>query len=46
MIRDVVLLVGLGTLGVGLYERFGWDVACIVVGATLVALAVVGAIRQ
>lgn len=37
---------GIVILSAGLYGRFGWEVAAIICGTILLALAVIGAMRQ
>jgi hypothetical protein len=44
--NDLFGVVGLAAIGVGTYNRFGWDYACIIVGTILLVLAVFGAMRQ
>ena len=44
--RDIVGVIGLSTLAAGLYGRFGWDIAAIICGSTLLALTVIGAMRK
>lgn len=46
MIRDGMLLVGFAAMFYGLAARFGFDVACIIGGAVMLTLAVIGAIRK
>lgn len=42
MIRDIVGILGLAALGAGLWHRFAWDIAAIIVGVLLFAVAVYG----
>lgn len=42
---DVVLFIGISTLGVGITAHVGWPIACEVVGAVLVGLSVISIIR-
>ncbi len=44
--NDVFGLVGLTMIGAGVTVGYGWDVACIIVGTFLVALAIIGALRK
>jgi hypothetical protein len=46
MIRDAMLLVGFAAMCAGLTIRFGFDVACIIGGAIMLTLAVIGAIQK
>jgi len=46
MIRDGMLIVGFSAMVYGLTVRFGFDVACIIGGAVMLTLAVIGAIRK
>jgi len=46
MTKDIVMIVGLSLLAAGLNQRFGWDIACIVIGALLVASALIGALKK
>ena len=44
--KDIFGLAGLGLMSAGLYGRFGWELAAIIAGTILLALAVIGAMRQ
>lgn len=46
LIPDLAALLGLMLLGYGLWSHFGLWLACIVVGALLVAAAVAGTLRK
>ena len=46
MTRDVLGIVGFAAMVYGLTIRFGFDLACIIGGAVLLTLAVIGAIRK
>ncbi len=43
---DIVGMLGIAMVGVGISYRYGWDVACIIVGGLFVALAIIGALRK
>ena len=45
-VHDLVGVVGLAALTTGVFGRFGWEWACIIAGAIILTLAVVGAIKQ
>lgn len=44
--NDAIGVIGITTLATGLTIRYGADVACIIVGGILLALAIIGAIRK
>lgn len=44
--NDAIGIAGLVLLATGLSVRYGWEVACIIVGGTLLALAIIGAMRK
>ena len=44
--KDIFGVVGLSAIAVGTCNRFGWDIACIIVGTILLVLAVIGAIQR
>ena len=44
--NDVMGFTGMAVLALGLSVRFGWDVACIIVGGITLTLAIVGAMRK
>lgn len=46
MTQDILGVFGFGVMTAGIYVRYGADVACIIGGAILLALAVIGAIRK
>ena len=46
MIRDLIGILGFVLLTTGVFVRYGWDVACIISGVTLLTLAVMGALRK
>ena len=46
MMNDILGLAGLVALSTGLTVRYGWDVAAIIGGVILLALAVIGAMRR
>lgn len=46
MIRDALAFVGFSVMVYGIGARFGFDMACIIAGATLLVLAVIGAIQK
>jgi hypothetical protein len=46
MIRDGLAVVGFSVMVFGVGARFGFEMACIIGGATLLALAVIGAIQK
>lgn len=44
--RDALAALGIGLVATGVSVRYGWDVACIIVGGLIFTLAVIGAMRQ
>jgi len=46
MIRDGLAVLGFSVMCFGVWTRFGFDMACIIGGATLLVLAVIGAIQK
>jgi hypothetical protein len=46
MIHDAFAFVGFSAMTIGLAIRFGTDVACIISGAVLLTLAVIGAMKK
>ena len=44
--NDVFGVGGLLILSAGLYSRYGWDIAAIIGGSILLALAILGAMRR
>ncbi len=45
MIRDLAAVLGTAMIGAGATVRFGWDMGCIIVGAIILLVAVIGALR-
>lgn len=46
MTRDALGIIGFVAMFYGLTIRFGFDLACIIGGAVLLTLAVIGALRK
>lgn len=46
MIRDAIGVIGFVAMTYGVWSGFGFDWACIIGGATLLTLAVLGATRK
>lgn len=46
MMKDAIGILGLAMIGVGVSTRYGWDVACIIVGGIFLLLAIIGAMRK
>jgi hypothetical protein len=46
MIHDAFAFIGFSAMTFGLAIRFGIDVACIISGATLLALAIIGVMKK
>ena len=46
MMSDIFGVAGIALLTLGVYVRFGWDIAAIIGGIILLALAVTGAMRR
>jgi len=46
MTRDAIGVLGFGLMVAGFYGRYGWEVACIIGGGTLLAFTVMGALRK
>lgn len=46
MIRDTVGILGFAAIVAGATNRFGWDVAAIIAGTLMLAVAITGAIRK
>lgn len=44
--NDVVAIIGYGLVVTGVSVRYGWDMACIIGGGLLLALAIIGAMRK
>ena len=44
--NDYIGLLGVAMVGVGCFNRFGWDIAVIICGTILLVLAVIGAMRR
>ena len=44
--NDILGLLGVALVALGISVRYGWDVACIIVGGILLALAIIGAMRK
>lgn len=46
MTQDFIGMIGFGVMSAGIYIRYGPDVACIIGGGILLAMAVIGALRK
>lgn len=44
--RDIFGMTGIGLFALGISARYGWELACIIVGAVFLALAIIGAMRK
>lgn len=44
--NDVFGLAGIAMIAGGVSSRYGWELACIIVGGMFLALAIIGAMRK